>query len=50
MENFGTYALFIVGGFLLGGAFTLYKTNKLGSGILGALGVMAAIGGILQLV
>ena len=50
MEDFGIYGLFILGGFLLGGAFTLYKSNRLASGILGALGLLAAIGGVLQLV
>ncbi|WP_024793082.1 hypothetical protein [Tomitella biformata] len=50
MDEFWIYGLFIVGGFLLGGAFTTYKSNKLVSGILGALGLLAAVGGILQLV
>lgn len=50
MDEFYIYGLFILGGFMLGGAFTLYKTNKIAAVIVGVLGFLAAVGGIMQLV
>ncbi|MDN5759675.1 MAG: hypothetical protein L0H59_14270 [Tomitella sp.] len=50
MKDFGVFALFILAGFLIGGAFSLIKVNKIGAGIVGVLGAMAAAGGVLQLV
>ncbi len=48
MNEFWIYLLFILGGFLIGGAFSLWKTNRAGAVILAVLGAMAAAGGILQ--
>ncbi|WP_168226617.1 hypothetical protein [Tomitella fengzijianii] len=50
MKDFAVYGLFILAGFLAGGAFSLLKVSKFGAGILVVLAVLAAVGGVLQLV
>jgi hypothetical protein len=44
-------ALFALAGFLGGGAYTLVKngSSKIAAGIVGALAVLAAVGGVLWL-
>ncbi|SDD95720.1 hypothetical protein [Rhodococcus tukisamuensis] len=44
------YILFLAAGFLGGGAYSLWKVNKFASGVLLAMAVIAAAGGILRLV
>ncbi|MFD1812956.1 hypothetical protein [Rhodococcus gannanensis] len=45
------YALFLIAGFAIGGAYSMWKNdNKLGMGVLLAIAVLAAAGGILRLV
>ncbi|PFG28453.1 hypothetical protein [Corynebacterium renale] len=45
------YALFAVGGLLIGGAWSAYQAeSKLWTVIAGVLGVMAALGGVLWMV
>jgi len=44
-----TYLLFIGAGISVGGAYSMFKVNKLASGILLALAVLAAVAGALRL-
>ena len=44
------YALFIVAGIAAGGSYSMWKINKLFSGVLLAVAVLAAVAGILRLV
>ncbi|EME21802.1 hypothetical protein [Rhodococcus triatomae] len=45
------YALFLIAGFAIGGAYSMWKNdNKLGMGVLLAIAVLAAAGGVLRLV
>ncbi|MGC0364354.1 xanthosine utilization system XapX-like protein [Rhodococcus sp. 27YEA15] len=49
MDVVFTYLLFIGAGIAVGGAYSMFKTNKLASGILLALAILAAVAGILRL-
>jgi hypothetical protein len=45
------YGLFLIAGFAIGGAYSMWKNdNMLGMGVLLALAVLAAAGGVLRLV
>lgn len=50
MDVLWIYVLFIVAGITAGGAYSMWKINKLFSGVLLAIGVLAAVAGILRLV
>ncbi|GAA4817463.1 hypothetical protein [Tomitella cavernea] len=50
MKDFAIYGLFILAGFLAGGAFSLLKVSRVGAGVVAVLAVLAAAGGVLQLV
>jgi len=50
VKDFAIYGLFILAGFLAGGAFSLYKVNRIAAGVLAVLAVLAVAGGVLQLV
>ncbi len=50
MKDFAVYGLFILAGFLLGGAYSLYKVNKAATVVLGVLGALAVAGGVLQMI
>ncbi|MBD8028888.1 hypothetical protein H9627_00855 [Corynebacterium sp. Sa1YVA5] len=42
------YGLFIIAGLFIGGAWSAYKAeNKMGMFVAGAIGIIAAVGGIL---
>lgn len=43
------YVLFIAAGIAAGGAYAMWKFNKLASGVLLALAVLAAVAGVLRL-
>jgi hypothetical protein len=44
-----TYLLFIGAGIAVGGAYSMFKVNKLASGILLALAILAAVAGALRI-
>ncbi|MEV0948817.1 hypothetical protein [Rhodococcus sp. NPDC049939] len=44
------YVFFIAAGIALGGAYSMWKINKLFSGVLLALAVLAALAGVVRLV
>ncbi|WP_165497023.1 hypothetical protein [Rhodococcus sp. ABRD24] len=50
MDTVLTYILFLGAGFAIGGVYALWKVNKLASGVLSALAVLAAAAGILRLI
>ncbi|EOM78579.1 hypothetical protein [Rhodococcus rhodnii] len=50
MNTVLVYALFIVAGIALGGAYSMLKFNKVASAVLAVIAVLAAVGGILQFV
>ncbi|GAA4480687.1 hypothetical protein GCM10023094_27610 [Rhodococcus olei] len=51
MSTILIYVLFLIAGFAIGGAYSMWRNdNKLGAGVLLALAVLAAAGGILRLV
>lgn len=50
MSVLWVYVLFIVAGVAVGGAYSMWKINKLFSGVLLAIAVLAAVAGILRLV
>ncbi len=50
MSTVFIYVLFLAAGFAIGGAYAMWKVNKLASGVLVALAVLAAASGILRLI
>ncbi len=52
MSDILVYVLFLVAGFALGGAYSIWKNtgNTFIAGVLAAVAVIAAVGGVLQLV
>ncbi|MFI6431671.1 hypothetical protein [Rhodococcus oryzae] len=44
------YVLFIAAGFAIGGAYSMWTVNKFASGVLLALAIIAAAGGVLRLI
>ena len=50
MSDFLVYGLFILAGFFIGGAYSMWKTNKFFFGVLVALAVLATAGGVLRLI
>ncbi|MDG3013522.1 hypothetical protein [Speluncibacter jeojiensis] len=50
MSDFLVYGLFILAGFFIGGAYSMWKNNRFVSGVLLALAVLAAAGGILRVI
>lgn len=51
MDTILIYGLFLIAGFALGGAYSMWRgDNKLGLGVLVAIAVLAAVGGVLRLV
>lgn len=50
MKDFAVYGLFILAGFLAGGAFTLLKINKIAAGVIAVLCALATAAGVLQLI
>ncbi|MFD4293920.1 hypothetical protein ACFWPA_11630 [Rhodococcus sp. NPDC058505] len=45
------YALFLIAGFAIGGAYSMWRNgNKLGMGVLIVIAALAAAGGVLRLV
>lgn len=45
------YVLFLIAGFAVGGAYSMWKNdNKIGFGVLLVLALLAAAGGVLRLV
>lgn len=44
------YILFIAAGFALGGAYSMRTVNRFAAGVLLALAVIAAVGGVLRLI
>ncbi|MFC9788966.1 hypothetical protein [Rhodococcus sp. NPDC127528] len=50
MSDFLIYGLFLLAGFAIGGAYSLWKVNKFAAGVLVALAIIAAAAGVLRLV
>ncbi|NLU82971.1 hypothetical protein [Rhodococcus sp. HNM0569] len=50
MSTLLIYALFVVAGIAAGGAYSMYKVNKIFAGVLAAIAVLAVAGGILRLI
>ncbi|WP_170312994.1 hypothetical protein [Prescottella subtropica] len=50
MSTIFMYILFLGAGFALGGAYSMWKVNKLASGVLVALAILAAASGLLRLI
>lgn len=50
MKDFAVFGLFILAGFLAGGAFSLIKVNKIAAGVVGVLCALATAAGVLQLI
>ncbi|SDH48822.1 hypothetical protein SAMN05444695_102113 [Rhodococcus triatomae] len=44
-----TYLLFILAGIAAGGSYSMLKFNKFAAGVLLAIAVLAAVGGVLRL-
>jgi len=50
MDTVFIYILFLAAGFAIGGAYAMWKVNKLASGVLVALAILVAASGILRLI
>ncbi|MFF0817120.1 hypothetical protein ACFYVR_18455 [Rhodococcus sp. NPDC003318] len=51
MSDVLIYVLFLIAGFAVGGVYSMWRgDNKLGAGVLLAVAVLAAAGGILRLI
>lgn len=51
MSDFLVYGLFLIAGFAIGGVYSMWRNdNKLGAGVLLAVAILAAGGGVLRLI